>query len=102
MCAGTLVKCGVKVTEVTSCKAIINLRMFEAFKFLTFYYLIFNDVSILATVWLTYLFMHKIYTTKNSINIPCNNYFYYQFFKTLLFVDISCNSHPFFSVLEFR
>jgi hypothetical protein len=29
VCAGALVKWGVKVSEVTSCKAIINLKMLE-------------------------------------------------------------------------
>ena len=45
MCAGALVKLGVKVSEVTSCKTIINLKMFEALKNLKLHDLIYNDFS---------------------------------------------------------
>jgi hypothetical protein len=60
VCAGGLVKWGVKVSEVTACKAVINLKIFEAFKCLTLHDLIYNDIFIAAAVWCTYLFIHYV------------------------------------------
>jgi hypothetical protein len=54
VCAGALVKWGVKVSEVNSCKALIDKKVFEAFKYLTLYDLIYNDVySINSLVYLS-------------------------------------------------
>jgi len=50
VCAGALVKWGVKVSEVTSCKAIINLKMLEELKCHSLHDLIYNDVFIVTTV----------------------------------------------------
>jgi hypothetical protein len=53
VCAGALVKWGVKVSEVTSCKEIINLKKMEAFKCLTLHDLIYSDIFIVPTVCCT-------------------------------------------------
>ena len=68
VCAGALVKWEVKVSEVTSCKASIKLKIFETFICLTLHDLNSSDFYIVSTVWCTYLFVHKISTTKNSFN----------------------------------
>jgi len=68
VCAGALVKWGVKVSEVISCKAVIKLKIFETFLCLTLHYLNYSDFYIVSTVWCTYLFVHKISTTKNLFN----------------------------------
>jgi len=68
VCAGALVKWGVKVSEFTSCKAAITLIVFEAFKCPTLHDLNYIDIFIVSTVWCTYLFVRKMSTTKNSFN----------------------------------
>ena len=50
MCAGALVKWGVKVSAVNSCKAIINIKIFEALKYLTLHDLIYSEAFIVTTV----------------------------------------------------
>ena len=50
MCAGALVKWGVKVSAVNPCKAFINIKIFEALKYLTLHDLICNEAFIVTTV----------------------------------------------------
>ena len=57
VCAESLVKWGVKVSEVTSCKAIINLKIFEALKHLTLHDLIYSYFFISSNS-LVYLLVH--------------------------------------------
>jgi hypothetical protein len=66
VCAGAVVKWGVKVSEVTSCKAVSNDKVFEALKCLTLHDLIYNDIFIAARVWCSYLFIHNLSGTPIS------------------------------------
>jgi hypothetical protein len=42
--AGAVAKWGIKVSEVTSCKAVSNYKIFEALNCLTLHYLIYNNI----------------------------------------------------------
>jgi hypothetical protein len=80
VCEGALVKWGVKVSEVTSCKAIINIKRTEAFKCLTLHDLIYNDIFIVSTFWCTYCAYIKYVRLKILLITTPHNYSFYNYF----------------------
>ena len=50
MCAGALLKRGVKISAINPCKAFINIKIFEALQYLTLHDLIYSEAFIVTTV----------------------------------------------------